>query len=163
MHSGNRYHAAKKLAGDPYATVFQTFGDVIERYSVHLESKSCDPSGQTCGPLSRGLLQRRSVIARSTGVHVGKEANQVEKVEWGIIHNMKEVQAVFIDPERDPIRTSLLPALRTISLKTIAERIGRSQRQARSYRNGHVIPPAELVPSLWDLVREKTATITSSP
>jgi hypothetical protein len=155
IYSGNRYHSTTRKVRDPRGVILRTFGDVIEEYAVHPESKSNAANGEPCGPLSKGLLKRRSVVARSTGVHVGKEANRVEEVELGLIHNISDVQAVFVDPERDPVFTTLLPALKSIPLKTIADRIGRSERQARSYRNGHVRPPAEVLPFLWDLVREE--------
>lgn len=157
VHTGESFRGTLDPVRTPHAVVLKTIGDVIAEYVDHPESKFTDANGTPCTAMTRGLLRRRWVIAESTGLYIGKEANRLEEVESQTVHDWNEVQLVILDPRRDPVTTTLLPALRRIALTRIAKHVGRSTRQVQDYRSGKVRPPAELLPALWQLVRDHEA------
>lgn len=154
IHSGESYRATLDRVRKPHAVTLKTVGDVIEEYIDHPEAKFYDARGRPCAPTTVGLLRRRHVVAESTGLVIGKEANRIEEVESGVIHDWEEVQPVIVDPTRDPVLTQLVPALGRVSAKRIAKAVGRSVRQAQDYRTGKVRPPTEMIPLLRALVGE---------
>lgn len=70
------------------------YRDVLAEYEVHPEPKSAALDGSPCGPGTQGLLQRRPVRVGRV-VHIGKEANRLEDVEAGLVHDMDEVVEVY--------------------------------------------------------------------
>ena len=67
---------------------------MIREFRAHPEAKSLGPDGRPCGKRTTGLLQRRPVVATETVV-IGKEANELEQVETGLIDELEEVQTVY--------------------------------------------------------------------
>ncbi len=57
----------------------KTYGEVIEAYRVHEESKSIGPDGRPCSKKSRGLLGRRDVSMLGPTKHIGKESNKLDE------------------------------------------------------------------------------------
>ena len=72
----------------------KSYRDVVAEYEVHPEPKSAALDGSRCGPGTRGLLRRRLVRAGQIE-HIGKEANRLDDVEAGWIHDVDEVVEVF--------------------------------------------------------------------
>ncbi len=72
--------------------------------------------------------------------HVGKEANHLEEVEAGIEHDSDEVYAEYPDPQRDPWRALVLPVLKHIPAKRLAEETGLAMSTIKAARNGHAVP-----------------------
>lgn len=115
----------------------RSYGDVIAEYLVHPEAKSLGPSGKPCGPNTVGLLQRRSVVVTLPPIYLGKESNQLEEVEQGLVHDLEEVQEIYIDPRRDPWRIDVVPMLKLIPSRVLAAESSLSQRTIKAIRNGH--------------------------
>jgi hypothetical protein len=44
------------------------------------------------------------------------------------------------DPREDPWRTIVLPVLKQMPLRILAEQTGLSERQMKAIRNGHAMP-----------------------
>jgi hypothetical protein len=108
-HSGDRNTARAK-----------TYGEVIEEYEFHAESKCADANGNPCDKQTAGLLQRRHVrIDRFK--FIGKESNSMENVESGLEHSDKNVYTEYVDPKRDEWTTRILPALRKVSLGVLVD------------------------------------------
>lgn len=68
----------------------QSYADVRAEYRVHPEPKSLAPDGRPAGWHGDGLLKRRSVTATRL-VHVGKEANELDEIQAGVIRDAGEV------------------------------------------------------------------------
>jgi len=68
----------------------QSYADVLAEYRVHPEPKSLAPDGKPAGWHGHGLLKRRAVTATRL-VHVGKEANELEEIQAGVIRDAGEV------------------------------------------------------------------------
>jgi hypothetical protein len=57
----------------------KAYGEIIEAYRVHEETKSVGPDREPCTKRTRGLLGRRDVSVLGTAKHVGKESNKLEE------------------------------------------------------------------------------------
>jgi len=98
----------------------KTYGDVLEDYEDHPESKCADSQGRPCSKTTIGLLQRRHVKIDEIK-YIGKESNDLEEVEAGLVHTEGAVYTEYVDRRREWV-TKLWPALRKISLKVLAEK-----------------------------------------
>ena len=117
----------------------KTYRDVLAEYLTHPEAKSLDPDGEVCSRQTIGLLQRRPVT-RSSLSYVGKESNKLEEVEAGLVYDPEEVYTMYADPEHDPWRTVVVPILKRMPRRQLAELTGLSERQIAAIRNGHARP-----------------------
>lgn len=86
--------------------------------------KSAASDRQPCGRQTVGLLGRRAVGAAEK-VGIGKEADELEQVETGLIDDLEDVQMVY---ERDRSR-ELCDQLRAMSVKEAMAFTGLSRRQ----------------------------------
>ncbi|MGA8222522.1 MAG: hypothetical protein WB780_12780 [Candidatus Acidiferrales bacterium] len=118
-HHGNRQTARVK-----------TYGEVVEEYEFHPESKCADSQGHACGKQTAGLLHRRSIQANELRF-IGKESNILEDVESGSVHAAQDAYTEYVDPCRDEWETKIRPALKKIPLRNIVEECrGRLSRRA---------------------------------
>ena len=115
-HHGNRWTARVK-----------TYGDVLEEYEFHPESKCADKDGNPCGKQTVGLLNRRRIRIRSIK-YIGKESNSLEDVETGLVHTAESVYTEYPDPSRDEWKTECVPALRKPPLQVLVQKSGLSRR-----------------------------------
>lgn len=96
----------------------QSYEHVYEKYLHHPESKSLAPDGETCQPDTVGLLRRRPVKVIWVDV-VGKESNELEAVQAGLIHSPEDIRekydeadgAFFTDVVVPWMKTSCVPIL----------------------------------------------------
>jgi hypothetical protein len=139
-YSGLRYRIATTgHHGDRRTARVKTYGEVVEEYAFHPESKCADSSGERCGRQSVGLLQRRHVrIGRIT--YIGKESNSIEDVESGMIQSADDVYTQYIDSRRDEWMTVTLPAIREIQLSVLMKETGMSKRALLDLRAGRSRP-----------------------
>ena len=127
--------------GGPDVAPVQTYRDVLEDFLHHPEAKSAGPDGRPCNRQTVGLLQRRVVRSLpELTTHVGKESNRLEEVELGFEHNPDEVWTEYVDPGRNPWRTLVLPVLKQIPAKKLAEETGLAVSTVKAARNGHTSP-----------------------
>jgi hypothetical protein len=119
----------------------KTYGEVIEEYEFHAESKCADPFGIECGKDTRGLLQRRRVRI-SEIKFIGKESNSLEEVEAGMVHDRRNVYTEYDDPKRSAWATKILPAIKKAKPSALinACREFLSSRALRDIRAGRSIP-----------------------
>lgn len=101
----------------------KSYGEVLQEYEFHPESKCADSNGVPCGKQTIGLLQRRHVRVRGL-THIGKESNRLEEVESGLIHSADGVSTEYIDPRREEWRR----AAKMLSLKVWERESGKSRR-----------------------------------
>jgi hypothetical protein len=118
-HYGNRWTARVK-----------TYGEVLEEYEYHPESKCADKQGNPCDKQTIGLLNRRRIRIGAIK-YIGKESNSLEDVEGGLVHSEQNVYTEYPDPNRDEWMTKILPALKKIPLRNLVEECcGRLSRRA---------------------------------
>ena len=86
--------------GDRKTARVKTYGEVIEEYAYHPESKCADSTGQPSGKQTIGLLQRRHVRIDSV-TPIGKESNSLEEVQAGLVHDEQNLYTEYADPRRD--------------------------------------------------------------
>jgi len=126
--------------GDRRTARVKSYGDVIEEYEYHPESKCADASGQASGKQTLGLLQRRHVRIDSINA-IGKESNSLEEVEAGLVHDEQNVYTEYTDRRRDYWSREVVPALWRISLKAWdRESEGKSRRILIDARLGRRLP-----------------------
>lgn len=118
-------------AGDDAVLVGRSYGGLIAAHPLHPEAKSVGPNGQPCDRRTVGVLERRPVVAKESAV-IGKEANELEHVETGLINDLEKVQTVY-QPDRSE---ELREQLRGMSVKEAMEQAGLSRRQVIYLRSG---------------------------
>jgi len=140
IHSKKLFHISTKFG--PSATVVRvkSIGDIYDEYKTHPESKSDRPDGSgPCGPLTRGVLRRRSVHVAYVRL-IGKEANKIEAVEYDQIHDLDEVLEEYSDPKDDPWFTLVVPVLEVIPREKLAKIADVTERSIQALRNEHWMP-----------------------
>jgi len=123
-------------SGDSTTLVGRSYADLIAAHPFHPEAKRLGPAGQPCTQQTAGLLGRRPVMTRRKLV-IGKEANELEQVETGLIDALEDVQTVY-EPDRSE---ELREQLRAMSVKEAMALTGFSRRKVfylRSRRAVHL-------------------------
>ncbi len=125
--------------GDRRTARVKTYGEVIEEYEYHPESKCADADGNPCGKQTVGLLYRRH-IGIDLIKYIGKESNSLEAVESGVIHAPENVYTEYPDPRRDEWQTKVLPVLKAVPLLRLVKMTGISLSQLKEIRAGRARP-----------------------
>jgi hypothetical protein len=116
--------------GTRRAVRVKTHGNVLEDYEYHPEAKCADSEGRPCSKKTVGLLQRRH-LAIEFIVPIGKESNNLEGVEAGVIHSEQDVYTNYPNPRHDEWTMKILPALNRIPLATLVKECrGKLSRRA---------------------------------
>lgn len=85
------------------------------------------------------LLYRRHVqIDRIR--YIGKESNELEEIDAGLVHSAADAYTEYSDPRRDDWETKIRPALKGISLRKLCEETGFSRRALIKWRMGQSRP-----------------------
>jgi predicted nucleic acid-binding Zn ribbon protein len=126
-YSGDTFHIHTDGPPSPDSIKVKTNRDVLDRYRSHPEPKSLDQDGKPCARQTVGLLQRRPVHTTEI-VYIGKESNRLEDATAGLVHDLGEILASYRDPQLDPYRILVLPALRTFGTAQVAEATGLDRR-----------------------------------
>lgn len=161
LYSGRAYRIATSGEPGPGRVRVRSYREVLAEHAVHPEAKSLGPDGNPCRRATVGLLRRRPVRLAELR-YIGKEANRLEEVASGLVHDPEEVLAEYADPEQDPFDRFVRPILREVPKHTLAEAAGIHPRKVAAIRNGHARPrPAHrkaLVEAAgrfaWDRLRE---------
>jgi hypothetical protein len=139
QYSGNIFAISTSEYSSRMTANVKTFGDVISEYEFHAEPKCADWKGNICGKQARGLLQRRHVrIDRIR--YIGKESNELEEIDAGLIHSEADAYIEYVDPRRDEWETKIRPALKGISLSKLCKETGFSRRTVINWRTGKSRP-----------------------
>ena len=130
---GPRYRVVtyQPSGGDASVLMGRSYGDLIASHPWHPEAKSLGPDGLPCHQRTVGLLGRRPVIATDIAV-IGKEANELEQVETGLIDTLEDVQTIYRRDRSEEVREML----RGISVKEAMELTGLRRRQVFYLRSG---------------------------
>ena len=133
-----RISASQHFSSRQTASV-KTFGDVISEYEFHAEPKCADSKGNICEKNTRGLLKRRHVAIDRIRF-IGKESNELEEIDAGLIHSAADAYTEFIDPRRDDWERKVRPTLKQISLSKLCVETGFSRRALINWRTGKSRP-----------------------
>jgi hypothetical protein len=111
QHSGKSYRITTAgFHGERDVARIKTYGEILREYEFHPGSKSADPKGQPSGKQTLGLLQRRHIQVNQI-TYIGKESNDLEEVESGMIHSAQSVYTEYPDPRREEWHTKILPGI----------------------------------------------------
>jgi hypothetical protein len=116
--------------GTRWSARVKTYGEALEEYEFHPESKCADKDGKPCNKQTIGLLNRRRVRIRNIKF-IGKESNSLEDVESGLVQSAQNVYTEYPDPSRDEWDLVIRQALRKPQLKILVHECrGRYSRRA---------------------------------
>jgi hypothetical protein len=98
QYSGNEFGITtqKNYSSRTTARV-KTYGDVVTDYEHHPESKCADEHENVCDRQTIGMLYRRRVRIGEI-ICIGKESNNLEEVDAGLIHSVESVYTTYPDP-----------------------------------------------------------------
>jgi hypothetical protein len=125
--------------GSRWSARVKTYGEVLEEYEFHPESKCADKMGNPCDKQTIGLLNRRRIRV-GTIKFIGKESNSLEDVEGGLVQSAQNVYTEYPDPSRDEWDTVIRPALKIPPLKRLVKLTGFSRRMLIDARAGRSRP-----------------------
>ena len=136
----DRYsHAPGMYVGLPYS-------DLIMSYAHTPEPKSLGPDGMPCHLRTRGLLSRRHIEIADV-VHIGKEANDLELVQAGLVTDEESVLSVYFPDPWEIVQK----VLADIPARVIIEKTGCSQSSAYNWKQGKGHPSGEYLPRLIEV------------
>jgi hypothetical protein len=117
----------------------KTYRDVLDEYRTHAEAKSLAADGTLCVGATSGLLRRRPVTRRTLS-YVGKEANRLDEVNAGLIHDPEEVYTEYVDVAHDPEWEALVTKLKGIPRTWLMGKTGLDRSTITRLRNGRSRP-----------------------
>ena len=126
-----------------------TYRDLIESHSHTPEPKSLGPSGEPCGRKTRGLLGRRHITITDI-VHIGKEANEIDRVQAGLVGSEDKVLLTY---ERD-LWDLIQPILKEIPVAQVMEITGYSRSMVYRLKRGEKRPASDRLEILLEIVAE---------
>jgi hypothetical protein len=138
-YSGDSFSVHVEGPPSPDSVKLRSYGDVLARYQRHPEPKSLGPDGQVCAGDTTGLLQRRRVTAVAP-IYIGKESNNLEERQAGLIHNPDDAYSIYHDPGLDTWQRIVLPALQQFPATEVAHRSGLHRRSVERHLSGRSIP-----------------------
>jgi len=140
VHTGQRYNIT--TTGDATATTarVQTYRDVLQAYEHHPEVKSTAADGTQADQRTAGLLGRLHVHELER-VHTGKEANRLEDVDAGSVHDLDEVLTSYGGPGTDAFTLWIKPILVSMPAADMARACGFSVSYAHRLKSGRVSVP----------------------
>jgi hypothetical protein len=140
QYTGNTYRITSTgNNGTRQTALVKTYGDVLSEYEFHPEAKCADAAGNACEKQTVGLLQRRHVSVDHVR-YIGKESNQLEAVDAGLVHSEKAIYTEYVDKSRDEWALKILPALKLIPLSVLIRESGLSRRALLDIRAGRSRP-----------------------
>jgi hypothetical protein len=155
QYSGQRYNITTTgHHGDRRTARVKSYQDVLVDYEFHPESKCADSAGEPCGKQTVGLLQRRHIKIDQIK-YVGKESNNLEEVDEGLVHSPENVYTEYPDRRRDEWQTKILPALKKASLAKLVKLSGLSRSTLIEIRAGRARPHRENREMLVKIVGRK--------
>lgn len=125
--------------GTRFKARVKTYGDMLREYEFHAESKCADANGNVCERQTVGLLQRRSIRIGHIKP-IGKEANALEDVESGLIHDECETYTEYPDPRFDEWEKTTRPQIKKLPIPLIESETGFSRRMIIEVRSGRSRP-----------------------
>lgn len=130
-------------SGEEVVVVGRTYKDLVKAHPFHPEPKSLGHYGLPCHKATVGLLSRRPIIATEKR-YIGKEANELEWVEAGLVDELEEVLTVYERDSWEEVRAILA----TMPVARVIAETGYNRRQVYYLLNGQRRPSAERLRAL---------------
>lgn len=157
--SGKQYRITTAgFHGDRRTARVKTYGDALEEYEYHPESKCADADGNPCGKQTIGLLHRRHITIEQIK-YIGKESNSLEDVESGLVHALQNVYTEYPDPRRDEWQTMVLPVIKKARLSQLVSMTGISRSELQEIRAGRSRPRLKNQDLLANVARKLISTV----
>ena len=135
----------------------KTYGDVLQEYEFHAESKCADANGNPCSKPTVGLLGRRHIRIEQIK-YIGKESNTLEEVAAGLHHSEQNVYTEYPDPRRDEWQTKILPILKDAPLLRLVKMSRMSPSALKEIRAGRARPHRRNCELLKNIAKELAKT-----
>lgn len=119
----------------------KTYREILHQYLYHPECKFAGPDGNPCDPWTRGVLQRRHIVAADFK-YCGKEVKR--KLEQGPIDHETDFNVKVYANGRVTADSETLRALGNFSEREINKAIGLSRRIIRRIRHKRQVKPSTL-------------------
>lgn len=132
-------HGITTRDGRPGLSRIDSFENVLAQYETHPEAIALGPDGSSCGRLTKGLLQRRGVVAGHIAL-IGKEANRLEERASGELTVDDLSQRLTIYRDDDLWERRVLPWIKKLGTRVVAETTGVSERRVRDWLTGQSLP-----------------------
>jgi hypothetical protein len=116
----------------------KTYREILHQYLYHPESKFAGPDGGPCDPWTRGVLQRRHIVAADFK-YSGKEVKR--KLEQGLIDHETDFKVKVYANGRVTVDSETLLALGGFSDREIHKGTGLSRRIIRRIRHHGQVKP----------------------
>ena len=131
--SGITYRVIARRENYPdIATLYgETYDDLIAQHGKSIEAKFTSPLEERVTRRTRGLLNRQHIIVKNV-IHVGKEANEFELVQAGLVDVEENVLTTY---ERD-LWEDLQLIVAKMSVEEIIQITGYSRRMAYMVMRG---------------------------
>lgn len=120
-----------------------SYGNLIDFHSRHTKPRSLGPDGTICNSQTRGILRRRSIQVEGM-LHIGKEANDLEEVQAGLVQDPDEVQTTYGRNLWDILR----PIIAEMPAKRLQEEMRYGRAQAYNLRSGKRCPAKKRIPAV---------------
>ena len=128
----------------------KTYREILHQYLYHPECKFAGPDGNPCDPWTRGILQRRHIIAADFK-YCGKEVKR--KLEQGPVDHEDDFKVKVYGNGRITADRETLRALDDFSEREINEETGLSRRTIRHIRH-HGLVKTSTMQRITDFLRE---------
>ncbi len=116
----------------------KSYRQILHQYLYHPECKFAGPDGRPCDPWTRGVLQRRHIIAGSFN-YCGKEFKR--KLEQGPVDHDIDVKCKVYENGRVAADPETLRQLATLSEREISDATGVHRTTIRLFRHGGTVTP----------------------
>jgi hypothetical protein len=114
----------------------KTYRQILHQYLYHPECKFAGPDGHPCDPWTRGVLQRRHIIAESFK-YCGKEVKR--KLEQGPVDHENDFKCKVYESGRIAADPETLRQLAGFSEREIANGTGLNRKPIRLFRHGGTV------------------------
>jgi hypothetical protein len=119
----------------------KTYREILHQYLYHPECKFAGPDGRSCDPWTRGILQRRYIVAGDLN-YCGKE--QKRKLEQGPVDHETDLKVKVYANGRVAADPETLRALDDFSEREINKATGLSRRIIRRIRHEGQVKPSTM-------------------
>ena len=131
----------RNASPDPLLAGVQSYADVLHHYRMHPEHKFNGSDGQHCRRDTAGVLHRRPVTLTGSARLIGKEANNLDDVQNGLITNLGDVLNEYNNPDDDTFHRLVMHVLDRYSGRQLAAIAGTDRRTIDRIREGHAPVP----------------------
>jgi DNA polymerase type B, organellar and viral len=114
----------------------KTYRDVLHQYLYHPECKFAGPDGRPCDPWTRGVLQRRHILAADFK-YCGKEVKR--KLEQGPVDHDTDYKCKVYENGRVAADPETLRQLVGLSERAIEDGTGLHRKTIRVFRHGGTV------------------------